>query len=182
MKKLDIELLSLSLDRGVTNQVILELVEKLNSLIDYMFDFEDCKNIIEPLELPKEEFACGCGCERTSIECKCTPIDCPHFHKRLNKSEPKEKTIDEMTTLEMCKLVLEKAKEAEPYLAKDLEKVLFGEPKEESLRDGETKIDTKTIVLKYLPFFTCNECGDQNIQKISNFCPGCGRKIIRTPN
>lgn len=31
----------------------------------------------------------------------------------------------------------------------------------------------------YTEWFSCNECGDDMITNSSNYCPNCGRKIIR---
>lgn len=41
----------------------------------------------DPAPYEKE---CGCGCDKPSVDCTCTPINCEHFHARLNNL-PEEK-------------------------------------------------------------------------------------------
>lgn len=88
--------------------------------------------IVEPVELPKEEM-CRCGSELCS------------------------------TCVKQLLRILSKSKE-------------------ESLRDGETKVSSGGTDEFYLEWFKCEKCSADLITEDSNFCPGCGRKIIRTPN
>lgn len=36
---------------------------------------------------------CGCGCDKTSIECTCTPLKCEHFYQMLRNVEAERKRI-----------------------------------------------------------------------------------------
>ena len=86
----------------------------------------------------------------------------------------------EIRTVELPKEELESCDCLDDYCASMRYKE--SEPKEESLRDGETKVTGWGKDEVYCDWFSCNKCGNGSIQEESNFCPGCGRKIIRTPN
>lgn len=179
MKKLDPKSLE-GLDRFEA------MFEKINELVDYI-NADDCFKTLKNLD----ESKCvktGSGFCQNCFETHHEPEEykvCEHI--TLKEWEPEVlEALKKTKICPLCEPVELPKEECRKIKCDSNNPFIMGdcncEPKETSLRDGETKTTTGFRDTAYREWFTCLKCGNIDITNNSNFCPGCGRKIIRTLN
>lgn len=56
----------------------------------YMGICADCKEHCDAVGDEDEDTVCGCGCNKKSVDCKCTPADCPHIEAKIQSYKNKD--------------------------------------------------------------------------------------------